>query len=223
MRDYFRIQEELQRVYGKSPKIIAVSKTKPYEVLREAYILGIRVFGENYIPEAIDKFSKLYKEFPESKDQVELHHIGPTQTGTLRKLFGFFYATHGVGSFSTAKELLKRSKKETSKIRYFLQINATGEDTKNGISMDQLKSEMHLLEDWNEPNCEWLGFMVMGPSDGDLARTEEVFRNISNFRSEFFPNKLLSMGMSNDYELALGRGSDCLRLGSILFGNRTYV
>ncbi|EOQ96199.1 pyridoxal phosphate enzyme, YggS family [Leptospira wolbachii serovar Codice str. CDC] len=221
---YFSIQNSLKDLYPKrSHQIIAVSKTKPYEVLKEAYLQGIREFGENYIPEAISKFTKLREEFPESATTVHLHHIGPVQSGTLRKLFGFFSHTHGVGSISTLKELLKRAEKEKKLIRYFIQTNLTEENTKHGMGFETLRTMKDTLSGYQNEFCIWEGFMGMGPSTGDLAETREVFSLLAELRDTYFPDKKLSMGMSGDYELAAELGSDYLRIGSKIFGERDYA
>ncbi|PJZ45999.1 YggS family pyridoxal phosphate-dependent enzyme [Leptospira brenneri] len=220
---YLSIQKSLKDLFPeRSPVLIAVSKTKPYEVVREAYLQGIREFGENYIPEAITKFTQLREEFPEAVTSVKLHHIGPVQSGTLRKLFGIFSHTHGVGSLSSLKELLKRAEKEKTLIRYFIQTNLTGEDTKHGLSLSHLLSLKDSLTSYQNEFCIWEGFMGMGPSSGDLSETREVFSQLADFRNSQFPDKKLSMGMSGDYEIACELGSDYLRVGSKIFGERDY-
>ncbi len=221
--NYISFERTVQSEFPKQNfEIIAVSKTKPYEVIKEAYQAGIRLFGENYIPEAIEKFTRLFEEFPEAKDAVRLHHIGPTQSGTLRKLIGFFYATHGVGSFRTAEELMKRALKEQKKIHYFFQCNVSGETTKNGLEMDELYESKSKIASYQNEYCELLGFMGMGPSSGDETKTREAFALLSQFRSDFFPNLKLSMGMSGDYAIALEYKSDFIRIGSKIFGERKY-
>lgn len=220
---YQSIQNEIKSGREENPPtLIAVSKTKPYEVIREAYLQGIREFGENYIPEAIDKFTRLREEFPESESSVHVHHIGPMQSGTLRKLFGVFSYTHGVGSFSSLAELLKRAEKEKKTIRYFLQTNLTAEQTKHGFSLETLREKKEMLPSYQNEFCFWEGFMGMGPSSGDLLETKEVFTKLSQFRDDYFPNQKLSMGMSGDYTLAVTLGSDYVRIGSKIFGEREY-
>ncbi|TGL19141.1 YggS family pyridoxal phosphate-dependent enzyme [Leptospira yanagawae] len=227
MPDYITTYQSIQNecktlTNGNPPTLIAVSKTKPYEVVREAYLQGIREFGENYIPEAIEKFTKLREEFPDADTSVNVHHIGPVQSGTLRKLFGVFSYTHGVGSFSSLHELLKRAEKEKKKIRYFLQTNLTGENTKHGFSLQTLLENKTNLASQQNEFCVWEGFMGMGPSSGDLMETTEVFTKLKNFREEHFPGLKLSMGMSGDYTLAVGLGSNYVRIGSKIFGEREY-
>ncbi|MDF3819470.1 YggS family pyridoxal phosphate-dependent enzyme [Leptospira sp. 96542] len=221
---YHNLDSDLTAKYpGSSYTLIAVSKTKPFEVVRDAYLQGIRHFGENYIPEAIDKFSKLRDEFPEARESVFLHHIGPVQSGNLRKLFGVFQFTHGVGSVSSLKELSKRAAKDKLTIRYFLQINATGESTKHGFSLEEIQKWKDDFPTYQNEFCIWEGFMAMGPSSGDPIETRETFKSINQFRKLVFPDKKLSMGMSGDYELALEEGSNFLRIGSLIFGDRNYA
>ncbi|MCG6148543.1 YggS family pyridoxal phosphate-dependent enzyme [Leptospira levettii] len=227
MSDYISVYQSIQHEMnslsqGNPPTLIAVSKTKPYEVVKEAYLQGIREFGENYIPEAIDKFTRLREEFPESESNVNVHHIGPVQSGTLRKLFGIFSYTHGVGSFSSLSELLKRAEKEKKKIRYFLQTNLTNENTKHGFSLETILTNKDELSKYQNEYCIWEGFMGMGPSSGDPNQTKEVFTNLAKLREEHFPEKKLSMGMSGDYGLAVELGSNFVRIGSKIFGERDY-
>ncbi|MGV3667069.1 MAG: YggS family pyridoxal phosphate-dependent enzyme [Leptospira bouyouniensis] len=219
---YKAIENELKSLSKENTTLIAVSKTKPYEVVREAYIQGIREFGENYIPEAIEKFTRLREEFPEANGNVNVHHIGPVQSGTLRKLFGVFSYTHGVGSFSSLGELAKRAEKEKKLIRYFLQTNLTGENTKHGFSLETLLENKNTLSNYQNEFCIWEGFMGMGPSSGDLMETKLAFTKLSNFRKEHFPTLQLSMGMSGDYTMAVELGSNFVRIGSKIFGERDY-
>jgi hypothetical protein len=203
------------------PVLIAVSKTKPKEIIREAIQSGIIHFGENQIQEGTSKFTDLRAEFPHHT--IQLHHLGPVQSGTLRKLFGVFQFTHGVGTHSALKELVKRSTKEIHSIRYFLQVNLTGEDSKNGFSLDEIKDILLHKQEFITSLCILEGLMTMGPSDGDRIRTREVFQRLSDFRKEFAPDLKLSMGMSGDFDIAAEIGTDYLRVGSRIFGERNYA
>ncbi|XDD47726.1 YggS family pyridoxal phosphate-dependent enzyme [Leptospira sp. WS39.C2] len=227
MSDYISIYNSIQNEFkslkeGNPPTLIAVSKTKPYQVVKDAYLQGIREFGENYIPEAIEKFTRLREEYPESETTVNVHHIGPVQSGTLRKLFGVFSYTHGVGSFSSLSELLKRAEKEKKKIHYFLQTNLTNENTKHGFNLETILTNKDELIKYQNEYCIWEGFMGMGPSSGDLTETKDAFTHLANLRDEYFPNQKLSMGMSGDYEIAVELGSNFVRIGSKIFGERDY-
>jgi len=203
-----------------SPILIAVSKKQPYEVIKQAYNDGIRHFGENYIQEGIEKFTRLFSEIPESREQTKLHHIGPLQSGNIKKVVGFFHFVHGVGSLSALKELNKRSDKEKQKISFFIQWNLTNESQKNGIDPDEFLVLKDSIQDLSSEYCNWEGFMVMGPSSGDPIETERVFESAANMRTSFSSELKLSMGMSGDYLMAARYGSDYLRVGSLIFGER---
>ncbi|EMO61928.1 pyridoxal phosphate enzyme, YggS family [Leptospira borgpetersenii serovar Pomona str. 200901868] len=215
---YQKIYAELQKLRPENPPtLIAVSKFQSLEKVKEAVNAGILHFGENRIQEGIEKFS----EWLRNKDtSLILHHIGPVQRGTLRKLFlGYSYA-HGVGAMGIVNELLNRAKKEQKNIRYFLQANLTGEDTKHGVERKELIRILKQKENLSNAYCKLEGLMVMGPSDGDPTKTKEVFRELSKVRKDYIPEAKLSMGMSGDYKIAIEEGSDFVRIGSAIFGER---
>lgn len=220
---YTQIREEAIRISG-NPQItlIAVSKRHPYETLRSAYLSGIREFGENSIQEGLGKIESWTKEFSNLTDAPTFHHIGPVQSGTCRKLFGKFAYTHGVGSISGLKELSKRSRKEKSLLRFFLQANLTGEDSKHGFDSLAIRKLLSEIESYETGQLQFAGLMTMGPSDEDPILTRDVFRELRMLRDELCPGKKLSMGMSGDFRIALEEGSDCIRIGSAIFGERNY-
>ena len=118
--NYQFILEQIQKIRPtNTPRLIAVSKKQPLSKIEEALTSGLRVFGENQIKEGIEKFSGLQNTYQD----IELHHIGPVQSGSLRKLFGLFSFTHGVGSESSLEELFKQANARQSKIKYLLQVN----------------------------------------------------------------------------------------------------
>ncbi len=211
--------DEIEFIRPKNPpKLIAVSKTYPIEIISLAHREGIKIFGENKIKEGIEKFEILKKE-----NQIELHHIGPVQTGTIKKLFGNFEFTHGVGSNSSLIELKKQSEQKKTLINFFLQTNLTNENTKSGYEktelIEQIKKE---LEQENE-YCKFYGLMTMGPSDGNLEETKKVFSELNEIRIKYCPNHFLSMGMSGDFKIAAENGSDYIRVGSAIFGTRNSL
>lgn len=207
-----------REVYSLNPsvKIIAVSKTKPKEVIEKALSIGIRIFGENRIQEGIQKFLP----FRERGIDFELHHIGPLQTGTLKKLFGLFSFTHGVGSISSLQELAKQSEKQKKGLGFFLQVNLTGETQKHGFSFHELLKLLQEIHKYETEFLRWEGLMTMGPSNEDPIQTRKVFSELQKIRKEFCPDKKLSMGMSGDFRIALEEGTDILRIGSRIFGER---
>jgi PLP dependent protein len=223
---YEAIREEAIRISG-NPNIvvIAVSKKHPYESFREAYLSGIRIFGENSVKEGLAKIQEFQMEFPTipvGHTKPILHHIGPMQTGSLRKLFGAFDYTHGVGSVHSMDELCKRASKETATLSFFLQLNLTKESTKNGLDETEIDSVLKKMEAYTNENLIFSGLMTMGPSQEDPIKTREVFKKLRLLRDEYFPGKKLSMGMSGDYTIALEEGADLIRIGTAIFGERKY-
>lgn len=200
-----------------TPTLIAVSKFQPKEKVQEAILGGVIHFGENRVQEGIEKFSDLGK--PE-KDFI-LHHIGPVQSSHIRKYAGLYSFVHGVGSQKVLEELKRRMDSDRWKVRYFLQVNLTEEDSKSGFSKEEVLALLQKKETLSSEFCVLEGFMTMGPSSGDPAETRKVFREIANLRKEFLPQGKLSMGMSGDYRIALEEGSDYLRIGTAIFGERT--
>lgn len=205
-------------VYQKNPnvKIVAVSKTYPQEIVEQAISIGIFAFGENRIQEGIQKFQPL----KEKGLQFELHHIGPLQTGTLKKLFGLFSFTHGVGSISSLEELSKQSQKQKHYLGFFLQVNLTEEPQKHGFSCSELLKFIPTIPKYETEFLKWEGLMTMGPTSEDPVLTRKVFAELQQIRKEYCPSKKLSMGMSGDYPIALEEGTDILRIGSKIFGKR---
>ncbi len=216
--NYARIQNELHDdKLSKDVKIIAVSKKQPIESVREAINCGIKIFGENKIQEGLEKFSPLKKEGIE----FELHHIGPLQTGNLRKLFGIFSFTHGVVSESSLKALLKESEKRKQPIGFFLEANLANEKSKSGFTKDALCDILKKISEYQGEYCVFTGLMTMGPSDEDPAKTREVFRELNSIRNSFCPEAKCSMGMSGDFKIAIEEGSDIVRIGTAIFGKRS--
>ncbi len=219
---YRKLLEESIHISG-NPKIqiIAVSKTQPFSVLKEAFEEGIRDFGENSIREGLVKiqgFHAALPDFPTSGPRF--HHIGPLQTGTLRKLFGNFASTQGVGSLNALKELLKRSEKEKSRLEYCIQLNLTGEESKHGFAIQEFYQLLETLKERETSQLRLCGLMTMGPSSGDPIETRKVFKTLRKIRDEINTSWKLSMGMSGDYRIALEEGADILRIGSAIFGER---
>ncbi|XDD49132.1 YggS family pyridoxal phosphate-dependent enzyme [Leptospira sp. WS92.C1] len=219
IRDRFlEIQEELKSLRPENPPVlIAVSKFQPLEKIKEAVNAGVIHFGENRIQEGLEKFAEW---IANENSNLVLHHIGPVQSGTFRKLFLGYSHTHGVGGEGSVFELLSRAEKEQKQIGYFLQANLTREDTKHGFEKKELISLLEKKEMLSNTFCKLEGLMVMGPSDGDPFKTRETFRELSKIRKEYLPEGKLSMGMSGDYRIAIEEGSDFVRIGSAIFGER---
>jgi pyridoxal phosphate enzyme (YggS family) len=200
---------------GREVVLVAVSKTKPINLIEEAISAGQKVFGENKIKEGIEKFSDL-----KIKENLTLHHLGPVQSGTAKKLFGLFDYTHGVSSPSTVEFLLKEADKHKKLLKYFLQVNLTDEDSKNGFSERDLLPILNKTSLLENEYLRFEGLMTMGPTSEDPILTRSVFQKLNSIRKSLVPFAKLSMGMSGDYKIALEEETDYIRVGSFLFGSR---
>jgi PLP dependent protein len=198
-------------------QLIAVSKTKPVEDILKLCHLGQTHFGENKLTEGIEKF----KIVREKGFNIALHHLGPLQSGTLKRLFPDFQYTHGVGSLSSLKNLYKESlKHKNHNLKYFLQLNLTSEDTKSGFLLNQFLENINELIKYQNESLSLIGLMTMGPTNEDPIETENVFHKLDKLRKDINPRWKLSMGMSGDYQIAIKCNTDYLRIGSLLFGTR---
>jgi len=200
---------------GREVVLVAVSKTKPVNLIEEAISAGQKVFGENKIKEGIEKFSDL-----KIKENLTLHHLGPVQSGTAKKLFGLYDYTHGVSSLSTVEFLLKESDKHKKLLKYFLQVNLTDEDSKNGFSERDLLPILNKTSLLENEYFRFEGLMTIGPTSEDPILTRSIFQKLNSIRKSLVPFAKLSMGMSGDYKIALEEETDYIRIGSFLFGSR---
>lgn len=197
--------------------LVAVSKTHPAERITELLRAGHRDFGENRQTEAREKFPLVDTSGLGPARMPVYHHIGPLQSGAAREIARLFDCVHGASSKSGIDALAKACARRTSPMRYFVQLNLTGESSKLGGMTEQDLRELAI------PSTEMLifsGFMTMGPSDAEPTETRRVFRRAREIRDELAPGKELSMGMSHDYEIALEEGAAVLRIGSLIFGER---
>jgi len=218
----------LKQLNGKAT-LVAVSKTKPLEDLQALYDLGHRDFGENYVQELVDKATLLPKD-------IRWHFLGHLQSNKVKYIAPFVHLIHGVDSLSLLKEIDKQAAKNNRVIDCLLQIHIAKEETKFGFDASELSGSA----EFNHcRNVNLVGLMGMASfsNDNNLVRNE-----FSNLKSLFDANKqssnkeatddtvemknfhftILSMGMSGDYEIALEQGSNMVRIGSLLFGERNY-
>lgn len=216
--NYHSIMQEIESLSPvRIPILIAVSKFQPQSKVKEGLAGGVRHFGENRVQEGSEKF----KDLGEAGKDFFLHHIGPVQSAHIRKYRGMFSFTHGVGSLKILEELISRMEKDRWHLRYFLQANLTDEDSKSGFSRKELLEILDRSSQYSGEFCRLEGLMGMGPSSGEPKETRRVFRELSEIREEFLPSGKLSMGMSGDYRIALEEGTDYLRIGSAIFGERS--
>ena len=221
------IKENLEQIkknfVSSSCLLIAVSKTKPVEDIREAYEAGIRDFGENKVQELAEKQQTLPKD-------IRWHMIGHLQRNKVKYLAPFVYLIHGVDSFKLLKEIDKEGKKVNRIINCLLQVHIAEEDTKFGLDEQELLEILHSVEIKELQNVKVVGLMGMATFTEDQQKIRQEFRKLktifNKLQSEKLPDNVmmqeLSMGMSGDYLIAQEEGSTMVRIGSAIFGERNY-
>lgn len=204
---------------GRDPeeiKLIAVSKTHPPEVIREAISAGVSVFGENKVQEAEAKILEL------GRDGLEWHLIGHLQSNKARKAVQLFDVIHSVDSIDIAQRLERICVDENRvSLPVLIQVDLAGEETKSGVPESDLPSLIEYLR-----SCERLkliGLMILPPFFDDPQATRPYFKRLRKIRDELLPGGELSMGMSNDFEVAIEEGATMVRVGTAIFGERDYL
>jgi len=200
--------------------IVAVSKTKPKKLILEAYNCGHRNFGENKVQELIDKEQKLPKD-------ISWHFIGHLQRNKVKFIAPFIDLIHGVDSFKLLKEINKQAKKHDRTIPCLLQFHIAKETTKFGFSQQETDIIIN-SDEFNElQNIKICGVMGMASNTSDEDIIANEFANLKLIFTKLQKNdktdsnfKTISMGMSNDYNIAIKQGSNMIRLGSVIFGKR---
>ncbi len=218
------IIEKAQREYRNPGEItlIAVSKTFSTEILEYALESGIRIFGENYAQEVRDKIAF----FEDKPVKPHWHFIGHLQTNKVKYLIPYIKLIHTVDSFELASEINKRAEQYNLIQNILIQVNTSSEETKYGIlPEDAINLSQSVL---SLHNLNLIGLMTIGTFSTDESVIREEFSMLRNLRYEV-NNKLgieklteLSMGMSNDYLIAIEEGSTILRVGTAIFGERNY-
>ena len=216
------IAENLQDIKSFLPQnvtLVAVSKTKPVSAIEEAYKAGQRVFGENRIQEMVEKYDALPKD-------IQWHSIGHLQRNKVKYMAHFVHLIHGVDSFKTLKEIDKQAKKHHRVINCLLQTKIAKEETKFGLSFNEITAILTSEELSTLKNISITGLMGMATFTNNQKQLEEEFSSLKNFfdtlKTHHSKLKTLSMGMSGDYELAIKNGSTMVRIGSSIFGVRNY-
>lgn len=217
-----KYQEIIEELNGKAT-LVAVSKTKPAEDILELYNLGQRDFGENYVQELVGKYEQLPKD-------IRWHYIGHLQSNKVKYIAPFVHLIHGVDSLSLLKEINKQASKNNRIIDCLLQVYIAKEETKFGLDEHELKNIRELPELHELKNLRITGLMGMASfsTNMDLVRAE--FNHLKSLFDTYAqhithnskPITLLSMGMSADYKIAIEEGSNMVRIGSLLFGERNY-
>lgn len=209
------MKENINKILNELPKgskLIAVSKTKPVEMIMKAYEIGIRDFGENKVQELIEKIDKLPKD-------IRWHMIGHLQTNKVNKIIGRVYMIHSVDSIKLAKEISKQSIKKNVITNILIEINIANEDSKYGFKVNELKDAVK--ETQNLKNINLCGLMCVAPYTKNPEANRKYFKLINDLKEKYNLD-IISAGMSNDYKIALEEGSNYIRVGTKIFGERNY-
>lgn len=203
-------------------KIMAVSKMHSAEEIIEAIKCGQILFGENRVLEAFDKFS----DERIKKNDFELHIIGHLQRNKAKKAVEISAMIQSIDKMETLNEIEKEASKINKKIEFLIEINTSGEEQKSGINSNELFDFVENITNNNFQYCNLRGLMTVGPLTDDKYKIRESFKMLNKSyidlkktlnKSDF---DILSMGMSNDFEIAIEEGSNMVRIGSLIFGER---
>lgn len=215
------IQQNYQAILSQLPenvKLVTVSKTNPAEKIKEVYDLGQRAYGENKVQELLEKQ-------PFLPNDIEWHLIGHLQTNKVKYIAGFISMIESIDSEKLLKEVDKEALKNNRKINVLLQVKIAKEETKFGLTVDEARDIFNQYLEGNYPNIEIKGLMGMASFVDDETQIREEFsvlKNLFDELSELKPLETLSMGMSGDFPIAIECGSNSVRVGSAIFGERHY-
>ncbi|MBN1117607.1 MAG: YggS family pyridoxal phosphate-dependent enzyme [Bacteroidales bacterium] len=216
--------EFIKKKIGNGVKLVAVSKTKPPEDILEAYKSGHRIFGENKVQELVYKHETLPQD-------IEWHMIGHLQTNKVKYIASFISLVHSVDSLKVLRAVNNEAKKNNRIISCLFQVKIAQEDTKYGFSFGELIDVLESEEFSTFTNVKFAGLMGMATFTDSDEQIREEFRLLKNYfqelKNSYFSNidyfSEISMGMSDDYEIAIEEGSTMIRVGSNIFGERIYL
>ncbi len=200
--------------------LLPVSKTKPVEMIRELYDAGVRDFGENYVQELKEKYEELPKD-------IRWHMIGHLQRNKVKYIAPFISLIHSVDSLALAQTIDKEAAKCGRVIPVLVEVNAGGEESKFGLTVAEAPAFCGQLKELS--HIELRGFMTSAPYVSDPEEVRFVFRELNKLSLDMGlknhnngTRNVLSMGMSNDYTVAIEEGSTIVRIGTDIFGARDY-
>ena len=222
----YQVQENMKEACRRSGRaesdvtLIAVSKTKPLPMLEEVYSLGIRDFGENKVQELVDKAEQL-------PDDIRWHMIGHLQRNKVKYIVDKVYMIHSVDSLRLAEEISKEAVKRGIIVNILIEVNVAGEESKFGVTPEDTPGLVQEIS--HLPGILVRGLMTIAPFVENAEDTRIFFsalkklyvditnKNIDNVRMDY-----LSMGMTGDYEVAIEEGASFVRVGTGIFGERSY-
>lgn len=211
--------KSIQKTIPENVTLIAVSKTKPNSDILEAYEAGQRDFGENKVQDMVEKHEALPKD-------IRWHMIGHLQRNKVKYMASFVHLIHGVDSLKTLQEINKQAEKHNRIIQCLLQAKIAEEDSKFGLSFTEIESILTSDELFDFKHISIVGLMGMATFTEDEAQIKREFNSLKNafqkLKEKYSNLKMLSMGMSGDYKIAIEEGSTMIRIGSSIFGSRNY-
>lgn len=220
------IKENLERIKATIPEhvtLVAVSKTKPISDIQEAYDAGHRTFGENYPQELRDKHEALPKD-------IQWHFIGHLQTNKIKYIIPFVTLIHSIDSANLLEAVNKEAKKHERVADCLLQFHIAQEETKFGLDLEEARQLLESDTFKNMENIRVCGVMGMATFTDDEEEVRKEFKHLKaifdNLKQDYFAGqpqfKEISMGMSEDYPIAIEEGATLVRIGSKIFGPRHY-
>ena len=208
---------KIKNEISETATLVAVSKTKPNELIQEAYDLGQRIFGENKVQELVEKYEDLPKD-------IEWHLIGHLQTNKVKFIAPFISLIHAIDSFKLLKEINKQANKNNRIINCLLQVKIAEEESKFGLTTSEAETLISSEETKQLKGINIVGLMGMATNSSDKNKVKDEFSQLNEFfkrlNTQHPTLKTLSMGMSGDYKLAIEQGSNMIRVGSTIFGGR---
>lgn len=202
-------------------QLIAVSKTKPVEMLREAYDEGCRNFGENKVQELVDKYEVMPKD-------IKWHMIGHLQRNKVKYIVDKVYMIHSVDSLRLAEEISKEALKKNITVSVLIEVNVAGEETKFGVAPSEVEGLIRQISVL--PGISVKGLMTIAPYVDDPEDNRRYFTALKQLSVDITKKNIdnitmnvLSMGMTGDYAVAIEEGASYVRVGTGIFGERQYV
>ena len=213
-----RIREQIAKnAKGRDVRLIAVTKTVRPEQIAEAYQAGVHTFGENRVQEALPKLAAL------SHLNIEWHFIGHLQTNKAKEAVKNFSWIQSIDSLKLLHQVEKEAAKQQKQIDCLLELNLGNEESKHGLAEPELPGVLEATQELSWTKLR--GFMIIPPFFEDSELVRPYFRRLyklqQKWHAEYPDLKELSMGMSNDFEIAIQEGATMVRVGSYIFGGRT--
>lgn len=207
-------KEILNLFKGKEIKLLAASKKQSLEKILSLYEEGQRAFGENFVQELLEKKNEL------RENAIEWHLIGPLQTNKVGKVIGEVELIHSVDSLKLARAISDRCLEKGIQQKILIQINTSGELTKTGFSFENVESDLEQI--FALPGISVHGFMTMPPLSDDPESSRPYFKALRELRDKYASRGAtdLSMGTTQDFEVAISEGATIIRVGEALFGAR---